>query len=89
MATGHGNRELGVKPKHLKLLQQAQALDRAGKALEASVAYQAFLTKEPKHADAWADCAGQLLKLGKLEEAKKACETDLMRPRINSGLFCC
>lgn len=66
-----------MNPSHMKLLKKAQALDLSGKALEASVAYRAFLDREPKHTDAWADYAGQLLKLGNLEEAQRACETAL------------
>ncbi len=80
-----------MNPNHLQLLKEAQVLDLSGKALEASVAYQAFLDLEPGHADAWADCAGQLLRLGKVEEAKKACEAALAidprqaSARINLG----
>ena len=74
---GTGPRELRVNPKHLKLLKRAQLLDLAGKATEASVAYRAFLDREPGHADAWGDYAGQLLKLGQSEEAQKACDAAL------------
>jgi tetratricopeptide (TPR) repeat protein len=80
-----------VNPKHLKLLKQAQALDLAGKAMEASVAYRTFLDREPRHADAWADYAGQLLKLGQPGEAQKACDAALaihphqLAARINLG----
>ncbi len=48
-----------------------------GNAQEAAVAYRAFLEWEPKHADAWGDYAGQLLKLGQPERAQKACEAAL------------
>jgi tetratricopeptide (TPR) repeat protein len=82
-----------VNPKHLKLLKQAQVLDLAGKAAEASVAYRAFLDWEPKYADAWADYAGQLLKLDQPEEAQKACDAALainphqLAARINLGVI--
>ena len=66
-----------MNPNHLKLLKKAQTLELAGKALEASMAYRAFLELEPKHADAWASYVGQLLKLGQTEEARKACDTAL------------
>jgi len=82
-----------VNPDHLKLLKKAQALDRAGKAVEASVSYREFLQREPRHADAWADYAGQLLTLGKLEEARKACDAALeidphkLSAQINRGVI--
>ncbi|MBK8791647.1 MAG: tetratricopeptide repeat protein [Holophaga sp.] len=63
--------------KPISLLRKAQLLDLSGKALEASTAYRAFLDKEPRNASAWADYAGQLLKLGDLEGAQEACETAL------------
>ncbi len=67
---------------HLKLLKKAHTLEIVGKALEASMAYRAFLELEPNHADAWADYAGQVLKLGQAEEARKACDTALtLNPR--------
>ena len=66
-----------VKPDHLMLLRRARDLELAGRAVEATVAYRKFLAREPGHADAWADQAGQLLKLGQLEEAQKACATAL------------
>lgn len=66
-----------MNPNHLKLLKQAKALGLAGKTAEASVAYRAFLNREPKHADAWAEYAGQLLTLGQLDEAQMACEAAL------------
>jgi len=81
-----------VNPNHRKLLTKAQVLDRSGKHLEASVAYREFLKREPKHADAWADYAGQLLTLGQLDEAQKACSTALeqdpqnLSARINLGV---
>ena len=80
-----------MKPKHLQLLKKAQALDLAGNAQEASLAYRTFLDGEPRHAGAWADCAGQFLKLGQLGEAQKACDTALainpqqLAARINLG----
>lgn len=82
-----------MNPNHMKLLKKAQALDRSRKALEASVAYREFLDREPRHADAWADYAGQLLTLGKLEEAQKACDAALaidthqIAARINLGVI--
>ncbi len=81
----HGN--------HLQLLKKAQALDLAGKALEASIAYEAFLKREPKHADAWSDLAGQLLKLGHFDRAQAAGEASLalnpnqLSARINLGII--
>ena len=75
-----------------KLLKRAQGLDLAGKAEEASVAYRTFLDQEPKNADAWADYAGQLIKLGRLDEARRASETALgldphqLSARINLGI---
>ncbi len=59
--------------KPLKWLKKAQALELAGRALEASLAYKEFLDRQPRHGFAWADYAGQLLKLGRLEEAEQAC----------------
>lgn len=83
--------ELSVNQKHLKLLQKAQVLDLAGNAPKAAAAYRDFLKKAPMHAAAWADYGGQLLKLGNLKEALKACETavsvdpGLLSARINLG----
>ncbi len=80
-----------MNPNHLKLLKRAQVLDLSGKTLEASVAYRAFLDQEPKHADTWADYAGQLLKLGHAEAARQACDAALviapnhLAARINLG----
>jgi tetratricopeptide (TPR) repeat protein len=80
-----------VNPKHLKLLQKAQALNRSRKVPEASAAYREFLNREPKHAETWANYAMQLLKLDQFEEAQKACETALeinpyqLPARINLG----
>jgi tetratricopeptide (TPR) repeat protein len=82
-----------MNPNHLKLLKKAQALDLSGKALEASVAYRAFLDREPKHSDAWVDYAGQLLKLDRPEEAQNACDAALainpnqLAARINLGVI--
>ena len=82
-----------MNPNHQKLLKRAQVLELSGKTLEASVAYRAFLDREPKHADAWADYAGQLLKLGQPEEAQKACDAALvidphqLGARINLGVI--
>jgi tetratricopeptide (TPR) repeat protein len=69
--------ELRVNPNHLKLLKKARVLGLSGKSLEASVAYRAFLDREPRHADAWSDYAGQLLKLGHGSQAQQACHTAL------------
>ena len=66
-----------MNPDHLKLLKKAQTLELAGKALEASTAYRAFLDLEPTYTDAWAGYAGQLLKLGQIEEGQKACDAAL------------
>jgi Flp pilus assembly protein TadD len=82
-----------VHGKHLKLLKRAQALDLAGRAQDASIAYEAFLRREPTHADAWSDYAGQLLKLGHFDRAQTACEAalalDANHPsaRINLGII--
>lgn len=76
---------------HLKLLKKAQTLDLAGKTVEASAAYRAFLDREPRHANAWADYAGKLVQLDKLDEALKAVNTALqiephhLSARINLG----
>ncbi len=75
-----------MNPKHLKLLQKAQALDLAGNAPKAATAYRDFLKKAPLHAAAWADFGGQLLKLGNLKEAMKACETAIsVDPKLLSA----
>lgn len=80
-----------MHPNHWKLLKQAQALGSSGKPLEAAATYREFLHREPKHADAWADYAGQRLLLGDLEEAQKACDAalaiapDQVSARINLG----
>jgi tetratricopeptide (TPR) repeat protein len=66
-----------MNPKHLILLQRAQALDRAGKSSEAAMAYRSFLEKEPDHPDAWADYAGKLLSLGQIDTAEQACTAAL------------
>jgi len=82
-----------VNPNHLRLLKKAQALDRSGNSLKASIAYREFLNREPKHSNAWADFAGQLLTLGKLDEAQNACVTALeqdpqhLSARINLGVI--
>jgi tetratricopeptide (TPR) repeat protein len=62
-----------VNPKHLKILKKAQDLGQSGKSLESSVAYRAFLDREPGYADVWSDYAGKLLQLGNPVEAQKAC----------------
>ncbi len=78
--------------KHLQLLKKAQALDLAERAQDASIAYEAFLRCEPKHADAWSDLAGQLLKLGHFDRAQAACEASLalnpnhLSAHINLGI---
>lgn len=80
-----------MNPNHLKLLKKAQVLELSGKTLEASVAYRAFLDREPMHADTWADYAGQLLQLGDTEKAEQACAAALaidpeqLAARINLG----
>ncbi len=66
-----------MNPKHLKLLKKARALDLAGSAGKAAVAYNQFLQLVPGQADVWADYAGQLMGLGQLEEAQAACATAL------------
>ena len=66
-----------MHPEHMKLLKTAQALERAGDHSGAAEAYQAYLEKEPRHADAWADLAGHLLALGQFTEAQIACESAL------------
>jgi Flp pilus assembly protein TadD len=77
-----------LNPNHLELLKKAQALDLAGQAEKASAAYREFLVQEPKHAIAWADHAGQLLKLGHLEEARQACAAALaIDPRQAAALI--
>ena len=80
-----------MNPTHVKLLHKAQALDRSGKAAEAATAYRAFLRLQPGHASAWADYAGKLLQLNRLEEAQQACDAALriapqtLSARINLG----
>jgi len=82
-----------VSGNHLQLLKKAQALDLAGRALDASIAYEAYLQREPKHADAWSDYAGQLLKLGHFNRAQAACEASLalnpnhLSAQINFGII--
>ncbi|MFN7959479.1 MAG: tetratricopeptide repeat protein [Holophagaceae bacterium] len=82
-----------MNPHHLKLLKKAQALERGGRALEAAAAYKVFLCREPKHTDAWSDYAGQLILLGRLDEAQSACEAALAldqghpSARINLGVI--
>ena len=72
-----------MKPNHLKLLEQAQALDLAGRTGEAAVAYRQLLQMAPRQAGIWADYAGKLLALGKLQEAGEACTTALRLDPLN------
>ena len=66
-----------MHPDHMKLLRKAQSLNRAGDHPGSARAYQAFLGKEPRHADAWSDLAGHFLALGQVHDAHSACETAL------------
>jgi Tfp pilus assembly protein PilF len=54
-------------------LDQARALDRAGKRERAIECYRAFLEGHPEDAGAWADLAGVLMAEGHLAEAESAC----------------
>lgn len=80
-----------MNPHNLALWVNAQTLDRQGKGPEAVEAYQRFLEREPQHAPAWTDLAGQLLVLNRLEEAREACRQALelapneLGPRVNLG----
>jgi Flp pilus assembly protein TadD len=80
-----------MNPDHSKLLRKAQALTLSGNALEAATAFLYFLNLEPNHAPAWADYAGQLMGLGNLGEAERACQSALaidpqnLSARINLG----
>jgi len=82
-----------VNPDHARLLKKARDFDRSGKVAEAATAYREFLNRVPGHAAAWADYAGKLLLLHRLEEAEQACETALkIEPRnlsapINLGFI--
>jgi tetratricopeptide (TPR) repeat protein len=81
-----------VNPKHSKLLKKARALSLSERSLDACVAYRDFLKREPRHADAWAELAIQLLNLGRHEQAREACEASLAidpaqrSARLNLGL---
>lgn len=83
---------MSVNPRHVKQLLKAQHLARSGQTVKASVAYREFLSREPNHAGAWADYAGQLLNLGQFEEARKACAAALeidshqLQARIHLGV---
>jgi len=89
----HRQRERRVNPHHVKLLKKAQALERAGKSLEASIAYKTFLDQEPRHPDGWSDLAGQLIRVGQFDEAQSACDASLaldpnhLSARINLGII--
>ncbi len=82
-----------MNPQHAKLLQKAQMLERSGRTRDASIAYRAFLRQEPRNTDGWSDLAGQLIKLGQLDEAKEACDSALAldpnhpSARINLGII--
>lgn len=82
-----------MNPHHVKLLKKAHALERAGKSLEASIAYKAFLDQEPRHPDGWSDLAGQLIRLGQFDAALSACNAALaldpnhLSARINLGII--
>ncbi|MFZ1614936.1 MAG: tetratricopeptide repeat protein, partial [Holophaga sp.] len=66
-----------MKFSHSQLWKKAQALGSAGNTSEAAKAYRAFLDVEPGEAEAWAEYAGKLVKLGQFEAAEKACQTSL------------
>ncbi len=66
-----------MKPHNMGVLKRAQTLDLAGKTSDAAVAYREFLEREPQEASVWADYAGQLLRLGHLQEAQQACDAAL------------
>lgn len=66
-----------MNPSHRKLLKKAQTLELDGNALESSSVYQQYLKLVPADAAARADYGGQLLRLGRLEESRKACDEAL------------
>ena len=70
----------------MKLLKKARSLDRAGDHAGAAKAYSTFLALEPKQSGVWADYAGQLVQLGRSDEALAACHTALeLAPRCLSA----
>ena len=58
-------------------LEEARNLDRAGKHEEALVSFRGFLEEHPGSVEGWVDYAGLLMVLGKLAEARRACDQAL------------
>jgi len=66
-----------MKFSHSQLWKKAQAYGSAGNAAAAAKAYRAFFDVDPGQAEAWAEYARILVKLGQFEAAEKACQTSL------------
>jgi Tfp pilus assembly protein PilF len=74
-----------VNPKHLKMIEEARNLDRAGQRDQALSAYRRYLDVQPGDAGAWSDCGGLLMVMGQLEEAQRACDRALRIDAANPG----
>lgn len=79
------NRHSVVNPRHWKLLEEARNLDRLNQRQEALPIYQKYLELEPGDAGGWVDYGGLLMVMGKLEEARQACERALRIDGLNLG----
>lgn len=66
-----------MHPDHKKRLEAAQHKASLKDLQGAVEGYAAFLALEPKHPGVWADYAGQLVQLGRSEDAIDACHTAL------------
>ncbi len=77
--------------KHSKLLETARELDRSGDGESAVKAYRQYLQVEPRSAVGWGELGGLLMVLGRLDEAKEACDKalrldpNLLGTRINAA----
>lgn len=65
------------------MLEAARELDRSGQSELALEAYRRFLKAEPGSAMGWGDYSGLLMVLGRLDEARRACDEAL---RLGPGL---
>ena len=66
-------------------LEEARSLDAAGKHEEALAAFRRFLEIQPDSTEGWVDYGGLLMVLGRLDEAREACNRALSTDRSHYG----